>query len=101
MNIQISTNQENVEITLSGSLFVNESTILREKMLEYIKQGNFHFLLDLSRLNYIDSSGLGVLVSVHKRIKENNGNLILKGLHGEVKRIFELTRLTKVFDIIE
>lgn len=101
MNIQMSSNNGTIKLMVSGSLFVNESTVLREKMLEQIRQGKVEFLLDFSNLDYIDSSGLGVLVSMHKRVKENNGNLVLKGLKGEVKGIFELTRLTRVFEIVE
>lgn len=101
MNIQVSNDNDTIYVTVSGRLFVNESTILREKMLEQIKLGNHHFLFDFSGLNAIDSSGLGVLVSIHKRVKEREGSLVIKGLNGEVKNIFELTRLTKVFEIIE
>lgn len=101
LNITIGTESNYTKLTLSGSLYVNESTILREKMLEQINQGKKEFLLDFSNVNYIDSSGLGVLISMQKRLKEYQGKLILKGLNGEVKRIFELTRLTKVFEIMD
>lgn len=101
LNIQINEETDPIVVTVTDSLLVNESSVLREKILELIKQGNIHFLFDFSKLNIIDSSGLGVLVSIHKRVKERDGKLIIKGLHGEVKKIFELTRLTKVFDIVE
>lgn len=101
MNIQISTDNQFTKFTLSGSLYVNESTILREKILEQINQGKKDLLLDFSGVNYIDSSGLGVLISMQKRSRESNGKVVLTGLNGEVKKIFELTRLTKVFEIKE
>lgn len=101
MNIQLTIEKDTVIIEVTGSLFVNESTILREKMIEQINLGRVNFLLDVSKLKFIDSSGLGVLVSIHKRVKENKGKLIIKGLDGEVKNVFELTRLTKVFEIID
>lgn len=100
MNIQVSRDNQYVKFSLSGSLYVNEATILREKMLEHIREGQLEFLLDFAGVEYIDSSGLGVLVSMHKRVREQNGKIVLRGLNGEVKKIFELTRLTKVFEII-
>jgi anti-sigma B factor antagonist len=100
LDIIVSTEGEYIKFTLSGSLYVNESAILREKFLEQIKQGKNDFLLDFSNVNYIDSSGLGVLVSMEKRSKEKNGKVVLRGLSGEVKKIFELTRLTKIFEIL-
>ena len=56
-------------------------------------------LLDLEKVDYIDSSGLGVLVAINKRTLQNRGKLIIKGINGLVKELFELTRLTKVFEI--
>ena len=58
-----------------------------------------NFLLDLEKVDYIDSSGLGVLVAINKRTLQNRGKLIIKGINGLVKELFELTRLTKVFEI--
>lgn len=101
LDIQVSTENHYTKFTLSGSLYVNEATILREKFLEKINQGKKDFMIDFSNVNYIDSSGLGVLVSMQKRSKEKKGQVILKGLNGEVKKVFELTRLTKIFEIFE
>ncbi|MCX7781072.1 MAG: STAS domain-containing protein [Negativicutes bacterium] len=88
-----------VNVGLAGSLYVEEAAILRERLLEYIHSGHRDFVVDMKGVDYIDSSGLGVLVAIQKRALQNGGRVIIKGLQGTVKELFEMTRLTKVFDI--
>lgn len=89
-----------VIIKLEGSLFVEDALLLRTKTLSYFDQGHKNFLVDLEKVDYIDSSGLGVLVALQKRALEHQGALVLRGLHGVVKELFELTRLNKIFEIV-
>lgn len=86
-------------VALDGRIYVEEAALLREKLLEYISKGYANFIIDVSRVSYIDSSGLGVLVAIHKRAIQNSGAVTIKGLQGMVKELFELTRLNKVFDV--
>ena len=88
-----------VTVSLSGSLYVEEAAALRERLLDYIQSGQRNFVIDLKGVDYIDSSGLGVLVAIQKRALQNGGKVIIKGLQGTVKELFEMTRLTKVFDV--
>ena len=88
-----------VLVTLSGSIYVEEATAIREKLIEYIDKGYKQFVITVSNVDYIDSSGLGVLVAIQKRAIQNGGGVVIKGLQGIVKELFELTRLTKVFEI--
>lgn len=88
-----------VTVSLTGSLYVEEAAVLRERLLEYIQAGHRDFIVNLNNVDYIDSSGLGVLVAIQKRALQNGGKVIIKGLQGTVKELFEMTRLTKVFDI--
>lgn len=88
-----------VFVSLTGSMYVEEAAILRKKLISYHEAGHKVFFIDLSAVDYIDSSGLGVLVGIHKRALESGGSVTISGLTGTVKKLFELTRLTKVFDI--
>lgn len=90
---------EEVIVNLTGSLYVEEAAALREKLLEYIQAGRRNFAIDLRSVDYIDSSGLGVLVAIQKRALQSGGKVVIKGLQGTVKELFEMTRLTKVFEI--
>jgi anti-sigma B factor antagonist len=53
--------------------------------------------VDLSHLDYVDSAGLEVFISLHKRCVKEGGSLAVRGLSGPVKELFEITRLDKVF----
>ncbi len=100
MNFETNVNSGQVNVTLSGKIYVDDAASLRESLLEYVDQGYKNFHVSMDHVDYIDSSGLGVLVAVQKRVLEHQGQIVLSGLHGAVKEIFELTRLTKVFQII-
>lgn len=100
MKQEFSIDQNQVTAMLAGGLYVEDAVALRETLLSYIEQGYKQYMIDLSRVDYIDSSGLGVLVAVQKRALQKGGGVTIKGLKGVVKEVFELTRLTKVFDIV-
>jgi len=89
-----------IVVTLSGRLYVEDAAILRERLLQYIDQGYKDFIVDMASVDYIDSSGLGVLVAIQKRSLQNGGGVAIKGAKGVVQEIFELTRLTKVFEMM-
>ena len=78
---------------------MEEAAALRETLLGYIEKGHNTFLIDLESVDYIDSSGLGTLVAIQKRAMQNDGSVVIKGLHGLVKDLFVLTRLDKAFEI--
>lgn len=101
MDPQIFIDGTNVNVRLTGEVYVQEATILREQLIQQVEKGLKRFVIDLSGVNYIDSSGLGVLVAIQKRAVQNGGSVTIKGLKGNVKELFELTRLTKVFTISE
>lgn len=95
INTNVVDNQVIVELT--GSMYVEGAELLREKLIKYMEDGQKHFLIKMAKVDYIDSSGLGVLVSIHKRTRQANGSLVISGIAGFVKELFELTRLDKVF----
>ena len=91
--------EDHVLVTLSGSIYVEEAAELRASLIGYIEKGHETFIFDLSGVDYIDSTGLGTLVAIQKRAQQKGGSVIIKGIQGLVKDLFELTRLTKVFEI--
>lgn len=97
MEINISVNNGQVNVTLAGSMYVEEAAILREKMIGYMESGHKDFVFKLNRVEYIDSSGLGVLVAIQKRALQMKGGVTLAGASGIVRELLELTRLNKVF----
>ena len=90
---------DQMNIILAGSIYVEDAKELREKIADLIEKGQINLLFDLSQVDYIDSTGLGMFVSINKQAQKRGGSIMLKGLQGLVKEVFELTRLTKVFEI--
>jgi len=75
--------------------------VFKSKMVDLINQGNRQFLLDFSGLDFMDSSGLGSLISFMKSLGDKGG-LALFGLRESVRKIFSVTRLDRgVFRIFE
>jgi anti-sigma B factor antagonist len=79
---------------------VEEASKFREDIRSYISTGYSSFLLDFGACRFIDSTGLGVIVSSYKKCVENGGTIRLQSLNSNVLKIFELTRLTNVFEIV-
>lgn len=90
-----------VIVALQGKMYVEDAASLREELAGYVGQGYAAFVIDLRRLEYIDSAGLGVLVSANKWAAERGGEIVLRGATGVVDKLLKLTRLNKVFTMQE
>ncbi len=90
-----------VVIGVDGQLIVGNRHELKDKITEALDAGDRKFLIDFSNTGYIDSSGLGVLVSLLRKIREAGGDLRLAGLNEDLRTLFELTKLDTLFDITD
>src|SRR5688500_6485496 len=97
MSFSIKKNAEVVVVDVEGQLIVGNRQELKQKVLDELEKGEKKFLIDFSQTGYIDSSGLGVLVSLSKKIREQGGELRLANLNDELKTLFELTKLDTPF----
>lgn len=88
-------------IDVEGQLIVGNRQELKEKVLQELENGGRKFLIDFARTGYIDSSGLGVLVSLSKKIREQGGELRLANLNEDLRTLFELTKLDTLFHIAD
>ncbi len=88
-------------VGVDGQLIVGNRHELKQKILDSLESGEKKFVIDFSRTGYIDSSGLGVLVSLSKKIGEAGGELRLAGLNEDLLTLFELTKLDTLFAIVE
>jgi anti-sigma B factor antagonist len=89
-----------VVVGVDGQLIVGNRHELKQKILDALESGEKKFVVDFSRTGYIDSSGLGVLVSLSKKIREAGGDLRLAGLNEDLHTLFELTKLDTLFAIV-
>jgi len=86
-------------VDVDGQLIVGNRQELKQKVLDELESGERKFLIDFSSTGYIDSSGLGVLVSLSKKIREQDGELRLANLNEDLRTLFELTKLDTLFQI--
>jgi anti-sigma B factor antagonist len=87
----LSLNEERVD--------AHNSAQLKEALLHQLEQGNTQLIVQLTNVRFIDSSGLGALLSGHKNAAAKAGKLLLVQLQPQVLAMFELTRLNRVFEI--
>lgn len=79
-----------------------DSTVCSEfkaRVGDLIDQENNFFLLNLSQVDFIDSSGLGAMISILKTLTQNNGDIVLSNVKAPVFNLFKMTRLNGVFKI--
>lgn len=85
------------EVSLSGEVDVYNAPQLKEVLHSLLDQHNSSIVIDCQGLKYIDSTGLGVLIGVLKRVKDNNGSISIRNLKPYIKKIFTITGLDKIF----
>ena|SRR3990167_6321807 len=88
-------------VTLEGSLEVGREEKLKENLLKQTSPSASRVVLDLSGVDFIDSACLGALIAVARRLREKGGDVKISGLNAEVKSIFQITRLDRVFEVFE
>ena len=88
-------------IDVEGQLIVGNREELKQKVLDEIHKGERSFVVNFSETGYIDSSGLGVLVSLSKKIREKDGELRLASLNEDLRTLFELTKLDTLLPIVD
>lgn len=84
---------------LDKSIEAANSRDFKSKLIDLINQGQHSIILNLSQIEFMDSSGLGSLISILKLLASHQGNIILCETQEPVKRIFTLTRLNQVFSL--
>ena len=86
---------------VDGQLIVGNRHELKRMVLDEIEGGARRFVIDFALTGYIDSSGLGVLITLSKEIRAKGGDLRLASLNEDLQRLFELTRLDTFFRICD
>ncbi|MBP2650304.1 MAG: anti-sigma-factor antagonist [Firmicutes bacterium] len=99
MKTAISFNEDQVIVKVEGSIYVEDAAVLREELLRLIENKHNKFIINLAQVDFIDSSGLGVLVGIQKRAIERGGGVIIAGATGVVKELFQISRLYKAFEM--
>jgi anti-sigma B factor antagonist len=88
-------------VEVAGELDLHTSPSLRDQILTLIEEGTGFLALDLTNVEFMDSSSLGSLVACLKRVRERDGRLVLVGVNGSPKKVLGLTGLDRVFEQVE
>lgn len=86
-------------IELKGEVDVYTAPQLKQRMISLLEHGSRHMVVDLSNVEYLDSTALGVLIGGLKRMREQDGNLALVCPSPRIHRVFEITGLDRIFDM--
>ena len=102
MSMKVATRQVDgiTILDLSGRITLGEGSVtLRDAVHDVLAKGSKHILLNLENISYIDSSGIGELVSAFTSVKNSGGELKLLNLTKKVHDLLQITKLYTVFDI--
>ena len=86
-------------LKVEGQLIVGNRQELKGLVQEGLERGERKFVIDCTQTGYIDSSGLGALVSLSRKVREQGGELRIAGLNEDLRALFELTKLDTLFHI--
>ncbi|MGH3321073.1 MAG: STAS domain-containing protein [Streptosporangiaceae bacterium] len=88
-------------VEVGGEIDVYTAPKLRELIIDLVNQGEYKLVVDMQEVDFLDSTGLGVLVGGLKRVRSHQGTLRLVCTQERILKIFRITGLTKVFGIYE
>src|SRR5690606_12681254 len=88
-------------VDVEGLLIVGNRQELKHRIIEGLEGGARKVLIDIEKRGYVDSSGLDVLVSLSKKIREQGGQLRLANQNEDLRTLFELTKLDTLFQIAD
>ncbi|MCM3666763.1 anti-sigma factor antagonist [Mesobacillus subterraneus] len=101
MNISIDVKETEsvLAVKVNGEIDAYTAPQLREKLFPLSEKEGVKMVVDLSEVNYMDSTGLGVFVGVFKNVRAHNGEFKIVGLSERLQRLFEITGLADIIDI--
>jgi anti-sigma B factor antagonist len=99
MEIQKRVEGEVAILSLEGRLDLSSASLLKESSKEILNGSSKKMILNMTKVDFINSSGLGALVSVLKEVRNNRGMMRLTNLAPYVKEIFDITQLSNIFEI--
>ncbi|MGH3463687.1 MAG: STAS domain-containing protein [Kribbellaceae bacterium] len=99
LSLTTRTQGERTVVEVGGEVDVYTAPKLRETLISLVDAGQYHLVVDLEKVDFLDSTGLGVLVGGLKRVRTHDGSLSLVCTRERLLKILRITGLTKVFDI--
>ncbi len=99
LSLSTRTEGDRTVVVVGGEIDVYTAPKLREQLIDLVSSGQYHLVVDMEGVEFLDSTGLGVLVGGLKRVRAHEGSLRLVCTQERILKIFRITGLTKVFPI--
>ena len=101
--MEINKREKNAVIILdiNGEIDLYNAPDIKDTIKQLIDEGKRQIIINLEKVSYLDSSGIGVLISSLSNLKKVGGALKIINVYASVKKVFELTKLTSFFDIFD
>jgi anti-sigma B factor antagonist len=99
MELKIRKNEQIYIIDVQGEMDLYNSFKLKELLMKMIEKKIEFFIINMDDVEYIDSSGIGALIYITSTVKKMSLKLAITNVHGSVKKVIELTKLTSFFPI--
>ena len=100
VNVRV-TRGDTYVVDLNGEIDVYTSPKVKDAIGDLIDKGHYNLVINLEKVRYIDSTGLGVLIGGLKRVREHGGTVNLVCTNPQIKKIFDITGLVKIFGIYD
>jgi len=94
---ELEKNDKICKMSIDGEMDINTYKKVKDKLNEIIDEESIDIELDFENLSYIDSTGIGVLIGILKKLNKNEQSLIIKNARENIKRLFNITGLDKIF----
>lgn len=101
MEIKIREANEVTIFDVEGEIDLYNAPALKDEIKKKIEEQKYNIIINLARVSYIDSSGIGALISSLSNLKKYQGGLKIINVTGSVRKVFELTKLTSFFEIFD
>ncbi|MFN4219716.1 MAG: anti-sigma factor antagonist [bacterium] len=102
MNIEVKSQQieDLFLIEIEGEVDTYTSSKIKQDILKLVEKSSF-IIISMEKVKFIDSTGLGILIGILKKVKEKEGEMVIVSTNSYINQIFEITGLYKVFKIVE
>src|SRR6266496_1292886 len=94
LDLRVQHHDDRAVVHISGEVDLATCPQLRDVLAELVDRGVHHLIVDLEQVSFLDSSGIGVLIGVLRRLREHGGSLHLTAPRPHVRRVLELTGIT-------
>ncbi|MDP2600363.1 MAG: STAS domain-containing protein [Deltaproteobacteria bacterium] len=100
--MKIDTDKKNgvTVLSVSGNLDAESVACFKKEANKIVEEGCYDLLVDCKSLDFIDSMGLGAMISLLRKVRAHQGDLKVAHLNPDVRQVFEITRLNRLFEIL-